>query len=76
MGKDPDQPGYEARHDPGDPRQVGSGKEFGASQVEDGETSTFEALTAEDAQSQLFDRLGDITERVRRHWDDHESQPA
>lgn len=30
MGQDPDHPGYEARHDPGDPRQVGSGKEFGA----------------------------------------------
>lgn len=47
--------------------------EFGASQVEDGETSTFEALTAEDAQAQLNDRLGDITERVRRHWDDLEA---
>lgn len=43
--------------------------EFGASQVEDGEKSTFEVTTAEETRDQLYDRLNEIQTRVRTHWD-------
>lgn len=42
--------------------------EFGASQVEDGEESTFEVTTAEETMNQLFERLSEIRTRVRTHW--------
>lgn len=42
--------------------------EFGSSQVEDGETTTFEVTTAEETMNQLSDQLTEIRTRVRTHW--------
>ncbi|GAB3260844.1 hypothetical protein [Nocardioides dilutus] len=42
--------------------------EFAASQVEDGQTVTFEAISADEAMGQLFDRTTQIRDHCATHW--------